>query len=160
MSEPVSNTKTTAGGVDLGTTTSAHVKTFKGRGGNIPDGRGIFIDEILVKNDVRVTDVTVTLIDFVHTWVGDLVVRLRHLETETVVDLFRRPGQPQFSSSGFAHDLNGDYSFNDHNSCDFEFRGRQAPPKPDAKGVLHVLLPRQIPSLSTMKQAGGSKTCY
>jgi hypothetical protein len=35
MSEPVSNTKTTAGGVDLGTTTSAHVKTFKGRGGNI-----------------------------------------------------------------------------------------------------------------------------
>ena len=120
MSEPVSNTKTTAGGVDLGTTTSAHVKTFKGRGGNIPDGRGIFIDEILVKDDVRVTDVTVTLIDFVHTWVGDLVVRLRHLETETVVDLFRRPGQPQFSSSGFSHDLNGDYSFNDHNSCDFE----------------------------------------
>ncbi|HEY9742015.1 MAG TPA: proprotein convertase P-domain-containing protein [Coleofasciculaceae cyanobacterium] len=114
------NTKTKAVGAALDTTTSAHVKTFNGRGGNIPDGRGTFIDDIIVKDDFRVTDVTVTLYDFVHTWVGDLVVQLRHLETQTVVDLFRRPGQPQFSSSGFSHDLNGDYSFNDHNSCDFE----------------------------------------
>jgi len=35
-----------------------------------------------------------------------------------------------------------------------EFRGRQAPPKPDAKGLLPGKLPRQIPSLLTMKQAG------
>jgi subtilisin-like proprotein convertase family protein len=120
MSQIISNTKNTAANVALSTTTSAHVSTFNGSGGNIPDGQGTFIDDILVKDDFRVTDVTVTLIDFVHTWVGDLVVRLHHLETDTIVELFRRPGHPQFSSSGFSHDLNGDYSFNDHNSCDFE----------------------------------------
>jgi hypothetical protein len=64
--------------------------------------------------------VTVTLKDLVHTWVGDLVVRLRHLETDTVVELFRRPGQPHFSSSGYSNDLNGDYSFSAHNSDRFE----------------------------------------
>lgn len=120
MSELISNTKSTAEGIALSITTSAHLSTFNGRGGNIPDGRGTFIDDIIVKDDFRVTDVTVTFYDFFHTWIGDLVVRLHHLETETVVDLFRRPGQPQFSSTGFSHDLNGDYSFNDHNTCDFE----------------------------------------
>ena len=34
------------------------------------------------------------------------------------------------------------------------FRGRQAPPKPDAKRLLPGKLARQIPSLLTMKQAG------
>jgi hypothetical protein len=120
MSELISNTKNTEEGVALGITTKAHFSTFNGRGGNIPDGRGTFLSDIVVKDNFRVTDVTVTLIDFVHTWVGDLVVRLHHLETKTIVDLFRRPGQLQFSASGFSHDLNGDYSFNDHNSCDFE----------------------------------------
>lgn len=56
---------------------------------------------------------TVTLYKFVHPWVGDLVVQLRHLETQTVVDLFRRLGQQQFPSSGYSTKLNGDYSFND-----------------------------------------------
>jgi hypothetical protein len=37
------------------------------------------------------------------------------------------------------------------------FRGRQAPPKPDAKGLLPGKLPRQIPSLLTMKQAGAAR---
>jgi subtilisin-like proprotein convertase family protein len=120
MSQLVSNTKNTAVGVAQGTTTSAHVSTFLGRGGNIPDGYGSFTDDIIVKDDVQVTDVTVTLYNFVHTWVGDLVVQLHHLETGTVVELFRRPGQPEFSSSGYSNDLNGNYSFNDHNACDFE----------------------------------------
>lgn len=36
------------------------------------------------------------------------------------------------------------------------FRGRQAPPKADAKRVLPVLPPRQILSLLTIKQAGAA----
>lgn len=120
MSELISNPKSTAVSVSLDTTTKAHLSTFVGSGGNIPDGQGTFIDDIIVKDDFRVTDLTITLYEFVHTWVGDLAVHLHHLETGTVVELFRRPGHPQFSSSGFSHDLNGDYSFNDHNNCNFQ----------------------------------------
>lgn len=120
MSELISNTPSTATSVSLTTTTCAHISTFKGNGGNIPDGRGCFMDDIFVEDDFKVTDVTVTLYGFVHTWVGDIVVQLRHQETDTVVDLFRRPGQPQFSSSGYSNDLNGDYSFNEHYTEDFE----------------------------------------
>jgi subtilisin-like proprotein convertase family protein len=125
MSELISNTQSTAIGVAKATP-SAHVSTFKGHGGNIPDGCSSFIDDIIVIGSLKVTDVTVTLKDFVHTWVGDLVVRLHHLETATVVELFRQPGLPQFSSSGYSSDLNGDYSFNDCNTCNFEAAAGQS----------------------------------
>lgn len=101
-------------------TTAAATSTFTGKGGSIPDGTGSFQDDIVVTDDFKITDVTVTLKGFVHTWIGDLVVRLHHLETGTVIDLFRRPGQPQFSASGYSNDLNGDYRFNDHHSDRFE----------------------------------------
>jgi len=117
MSQLTSDTRSTA---VIATNGEAQVSTFLGGGGDIPDGRGSFQDDIIITDEFRVTDITVTLKDLVHTWVGDLVVRLRHLETETVVDLFMRPGQQHFSSSGYSNDLNGDYSFNNHNTCDFE----------------------------------------
>jgi len=119
MSESISNTQNTATGFELTTTTAAHISSFSGHGGNIPDGRGSFINDIVVKDSFNVTDVTVTLYDLVHSWCGDLIVQLHHLETNTVVNVFRRPGQPQFSSSGYSSDLKGDYSFNDHNTVDF-----------------------------------------
>lgn len=119
MSDPVSDSQNTVAGFELTTTTAAHISTFSGRGGSIPDGRGSFIDDITVNDDFKVTDVTVTLCNLRHTWSGDLIVQLHHLETNTVVDLFRRPGQPQFSSSGYSSDLKDDYSFNDHHTCDF-----------------------------------------
>ncbi|MBE9124614.1 MULTISPECIES: proprotein convertase P-domain-containing protein [unclassified Coleofasciculus] len=94
-------------------TSTVSIATFVGRGGIIPDGMGSFQDEIVVADNFKVSSVTVTLNDLEHTWVGDIVVRLRHIETGTVVDLLRRPGQPQFSSSGYSSDLNGNYSFSD-----------------------------------------------
>ena len=122
MSQLISNARSTVVGVAISAsrTSEAQVSTFFGGGGDIPDGRGSFQDDIIITDDFRVTDVTVTLKGLVHTWVGDLVVRLRHLETETVIDLFMRPGQPHFSSSGYSNDLNGDYSFNENNTCNFE----------------------------------------
>ncbi len=118
MSKTISNASTAT--VGFVTTTEARALTFVGNGGNIPDGNGIFQDEIIVTDNFKVSNVTVTLKNFVHTWVGDLAVRLRHVETGTVVDLFRRPGQPKFSSSGYSNDLNGDYSFGDHFTGNFE----------------------------------------
>lgn len=120
MSQVIRNAATVTVERELPTTTNAHASTFIGKGGAIPDGKGSFHDDIMVTENFKITDVTVTLQDLVHTWVGDLVVRLRHLQTDTVVELFRRPGQPQFSSSGYSSDLKGDYSFNDHFQCNFE----------------------------------------
>ncbi|HEY9602423.1 MAG TPA: proprotein convertase P-domain-containing protein [Allocoleopsis sp.] len=101
-------------------TSAAHALTLVGKGGNIPDGSGSFQDDIIVTENFTIADVTVTLNDIVHTWVGDLVVRLRHVETQTIVELFRRPGQPKFSSSGYSNDLKGNYSFSDRFTNDFE----------------------------------------
>lgn len=120
MSELISKPVNAAIGNAIATTTSAHVSTFVGRGGSIPDGQGSFTDDIIVKDNFKVTDVTVTLYNLAHTWVGDLTVQLHHLGTGKVVDLIRRPGQPHFSSSGFSHDLKGDYSFNDHHTLTLE----------------------------------------
>ena len=120
MSQIIPNTSTATLELEIPTTTQAHASTFVGNGGDIPDGSGSFQDDIIVTENFNITDVTVTLKNLVHTWVGDVVVRLRHVESETVVELFRRPGQPQFSSSGYSSDLNGNYSFNDHFINDFE----------------------------------------
>jgi subtilisin-like proprotein convertase family protein len=120
MSQIVQKAPTAAVGTVIPTTNKVHTSTFVGRGGEIPDGRGSFQDDIIVTDNFKIADVTVTLKDLTHTWVGDLVVRLRHLETETVVDLFRRPGQANFSSSGYSNDLKGDYSFNDNFTNNFD----------------------------------------
>lgn len=120
MSESIFNAVTTIARDQKVTTVAPEYSIFMGGGGNIPDGNGSFQDEIVVKENFCIGEVKVTLQNFVHTWVGDLVVRLRHLETNTVVDLLRRPGQPKFSSSGYCSDLNGDYSFNNYSDLDFE----------------------------------------
>lgn len=113
MSQFMPKTLTATVDTEFATATNAHSLTFLGKGGNIPDGFGSFQDDIMVTENFKISDVTVTLKGMEHTWVGDLVVRLRHVETETIVELFRRPGQPNFSSSGYSNDLRGDYSFSD-----------------------------------------------
>jgi subtilisin-like proprotein convertase family protein len=111
--------RTSTATVDAKIATSAN-STYCGGGGSIPDGVASFQDEIVVTENIAISNVTVTLKNLEHTWVGDLIAQLRHLESGVVVDLFRRPGQPQFSSSGYSNDLNGDYSFNDSFSRSFD----------------------------------------
>ena len=77
MSQLISNAATAT--FELPTSTNAHISTFVGGGGNIPDGIGSFQDDIIVTDNFRITDVTVTLNNLIHTWVGDLSVRLRPL---------------------------------------------------------------------------------
>ncbi|HEY9707609.1 MAG TPA: hypothetical protein V6D48_05335, partial [Oculatellaceae cyanobacterium] len=67
MSQLISNTRSTAVGVAIATTSEAQVSTFFGGGGDIPDGRGSFQDDIIITDDFRVTDITVTLKGLVHT---------------------------------------------------------------------------------------------
>lgn len=113
MSQFMPNTLATTVEAEQLTTKNAYSLTFVGKGGDIPDGFGCFQDDIIVTDNFSVTNVTVTLKGLTHTWIGDLVVRLRHVETETMVELFRRPGQPHFSSSGYSNDVRGNYHFSD-----------------------------------------------
>ncbi len=120
MSKLMNRTSTATVDAKIATSANAPTSTYSGGGGNIPDGVASFKDEIVVTEDIAIRNVTVTLQNLEHTWVGDLIAQLRHVETGVVVDLFRRPGQPQFSSSGYSNDLNGDYSFNDNYSHSFD----------------------------------------
>lgn len=47
---------------------------------------------IVVPDPATITDVTVTFTGLTHTWIGDLIVTLTHVDTATTVDLFRRVG--------------------------------------------------------------------
>lgn len=120
MSKLMNRTSTATVDAKVTTSTNAPVATYCGGGGKIPDGVASFQDEIVVTENMAINNVTVTLKNLEHTWVGDLIAQLRHVETGVVVDLFRRPGQPQFSSSGYSNDLNGDYTFNDQVSHSFD----------------------------------------
>lgn len=120
MSKLMNHTATATVEAKASTGMQGFVTTYSGQGGAIPDGISRFQDEIVVTENFAISNVTVTLKNLEHTWVGDLIAQLRHLESGVVVDLFRRPGQPHFSSSGYSNDLNGDYSFNDECSHNFD----------------------------------------
>jgi subtilisin-like proprotein convertase family protein len=94
---------------------------FVGPGGAIPDSPGSFTSQILVADNFKICDVTVSLLGLTHTFVGDLHATLSHFPTGTSVDLFRNIGEdgsslqcndfdPNYSR---AADLSGNYSFND-----------------------------------------------
>ena len=120
MSKVMIPTSTATVDTEISTSSSVRGLTLVGNGGKIPDGSGSFQDGIVITDNFKLSNITVTLTDLEHTWVGDVVARLSHVETGTVVDLFRRPGQPQFSSSGYSSDLNGNYSFNDDFTGNFD----------------------------------------
>lgn len=60
----------------------------------IPDNNPGGINSVIEVNDARyIYDLEVRL-DVSHTWIGDLVVRLSHLETGKSINLIERPGPP------------------------------------------------------------------
>ena len=120
MSKVMNPTSTATVDKEISTSSSVRPLRLVGNSGKIPDGIGSFQDSIVVKDNFKINNITVTLTNLEHTWVGDVVARLSHVETGTAVDLFRRPGKPQFSSSGYSSDLNGNYSFNDDFTGNFD----------------------------------------
>lgn len=151
MSKVMNPGSTATVDTQISTSSSVRALTFLGNGGKIPDGSGRFQDGIVVTDNFKLSSITVTLTNLEHTWVGDVVARLSHLETGTVVDLFRRPGQPQFSSSGYSSDLNGNYSFNDDFAGNF-----------DSAAAAHEVIPSgeyaAVQALSVFKGMSSSGT--
>jgi MYXO-CTERM domain-containing protein len=93
----------------------ATVPTFTGSGSGfaIPDGNstGAFSD-IVVADNFLVNDITVGLL-LSHSYIGDLVATLKHIDTNTTVSLFNRVGRIPSVSVSDSSNLNGSYKFND-----------------------------------------------
>ncbi|MBW4493412.1 MAG: proprotein convertase P-domain-containing protein [Oscillatoria princeps RMCB-10] len=102
-----------AAGLAFATATGANAATFTGSGFAIPDNNATGVSStISITDNFTIADVTVTLNNITHSWMGDLVASLTHLTTGTKVNLFDRVGR---ITSGFGNstNLSGNYSFND-----------------------------------------------
>lgn len=94
-------------------------KTYTGQGGvlndSVNDVPGVTMFSLVVPPDEDGTNEIFSVVDvrlnINHSWVGDLVVRLRHDDTGTFTTLIDRPGVPP--EYGNSDDLNGLYIFED-----------------------------------------------
>jgi subtilisin-like proprotein convertase family protein len=106
---------------------------------NIPDNNPIGVSsDILLSGGLTVSNVTVTINDLQHTWMGDLRATLTHLPSGRTVTLF--------DNVGGSDDVNGNYSFNDAFSGNLNSFGTFIPSGnyfPNTNGFL------SFPSLST-----------
>jgi len=89
--------------------------TGTGAGFSIPDNNAPGASSTITvptSSNFLITDITVTLNNLTHTWIGDLIATLTYVPTNTTVSLFNRIG---LVSSGFGEssNFNGTYSFND-----------------------------------------------
>ncbi|NEQ54428.1 MAG: PTPA-CTERM sorting domain-containing protein [Leptolyngbya sp. SIO3F4] len=100
---------------------SAQALTITGIGGGVPPigtgGSGtsddIFQSSINVTDSLVITDLSVSLIDFQHTWLGDLKASLTHEDSGRSVTLFNRPGLSINPTFGDSSDFGGNYTFAD-----------------------------------------------
>ncbi|MFN4243312.1 MAG: hypothetical protein ACK4PI_08755 [Tepidisphaerales bacterium] len=82
-----------------------------GSGGN--PGAPTIIELSLTDSGTISQFVSVGLFGFEHTWLGDLVVTLEHVESGTKVDLLDRVGRVANSGFGNSIDVRGNYLFTD-----------------------------------------------
>lgn len=116
---------------------SAKAMTVTGGGGFLPPagtgGTGtpedIFQSSINVTDSLIITELSVLLNDFRHTWIGDLKTSLTHENSGTSVTVFDRPGLSINPTFGDDSEFDGNYVFAD-----------DADPIPEAIDPL-VLLP-------------------
>ncbi len=102
-----------AAGIAFATATAANAATFTGSGFNIPDNNATGVSStISITDNFTIADVTVTLNNLTHTWIGDLVASLTNLTTGTTVNLFNRVGRTTLGV-GDSTNFSGNYSFND-----------------------------------------------
>ena len=94
---------------------SAVTFTGTGTGFNIPDINATGASSTITVptgSNFSITNITVTLNNLTHTFVGDLIATLTYVPTNTTVSLFNRIGRPT-DTFGDSSNFNGNYSFND-----------------------------------------------
>lgn len=110
-----------AGVVLLASSAFAQQKSYEGGGiaaGDWIDAGDMAnanITEIFVDEHGAIASFDIfSLINFNHTWAGDLIIRLTHQETGTSVDLLHRPDfDGEFGCCGDSSDFGGDYDWQD-----------------------------------------------
>ncbi|GAL91328.1 proprotein convertase P-domain-containing protein [Microcystis aeruginosa] len=94
---------------------SAVTFTGTGTGFSIPDNNATGASSTITiptSSNFSITNITVTLNNLTHSWVGDLIANLTYVPTNTTVSLFNRIGRPT-DTFGDSSNFNGNYSFND-----------------------------------------------
>lgn len=94
---------------------SAVTFTGTGTGFSIPDGNATGASSTITiptSSNFSITNITVTLNNLIHSYVGDLIANLTYVPTNTTVSLFNRIRRPP-STLGDSSNFNGTYSFND-----------------------------------------------
>jgi len=89
--------------------------TGTGTGFSIPDDNATGASSTITiptSSNFSITNITVTLNNLTHSWVGDLIANLTYVPTNTTVSLFNRIGRPT-DTFGDSSNFNGNYSFND-----------------------------------------------
>ena len=102
----------TAASLALASMASATIYT--GDGFTIPDNNPAGASsDIVIGDEFLVADITVTLFGLNHTWAGDLIATLTHVESGFSQTLFSRIGATTPGGVGDSSNFGGDYSFND-----------------------------------------------
>ncbi|MCZ8361844.1 MAG: proprotein convertase P-domain-containing protein [Microcystis sp. LE19-251.1A] len=94
---------------------SAVTFTGTGTGFSIPDNNATGASSTITiptSSNFSITNITVTLNNLTHSYVGDLIANLTYVPTNTTVSLFNRIGRVT-TGLGDASNFNGNYSFND-----------------------------------------------
>ena len=94
---------------------SAVTFTGTGTGFSIPDGNVTGASSTITiptGSNFSITNITVTLNNLTHSFVGDLIATLTYVPTNTTVSLFNRIGRV-ITGVGDSSNFNGNYSFND-----------------------------------------------
>jgi subtilisin-like proprotein convertase family protein len=96
---------------------NADIRTFNGSGGTVTDNNATGNRfTINVTESLIMSGVSVTLTNFRHDNMGDLVATLYHTPSGRSVTLFDRIGRTSTSSNGENSDFNGNYTFADGGS--------------------------------------------
>ncbi len=94
---------------------SAVTFTGTGTGFSIPDNNATGASSTITiptSSNFSITNITVTLNNLTHSYVGDLIANLTYVPTNTTVSLFNRIGRVN-TGFGDSSNFNGTYSFND-----------------------------------------------
>ena len=97
--------------IGISSQATAAMVTATGPGGAIPDNNSTGFSSIAtITDDLLITDLSIIISGFTHTWVGDLVVTLTAPDGSTSADIMRRTGP---GIGGSPNDLDGNYTFAD-----------------------------------------------
>lgn len=97
---------------------SASANVYVGTGGAIPDNNpGGIVSTIVVGDSFQITDLSFAIVGLTHTWAGDLVATVTHVDSGISIDLFNRVGRVN-TGFGDSSDFGGTYVFGDGEAGD------------------------------------------